>query len=105
MTELDNRILKEAQYLLSNKSTIRETAKNFGISKSTVHYDMSIKLIKINTALYNQVSKLLRNNFNIKHLRGGKSTKKLYKGKKKHPTKDEGCKNTIKPYNRHKKSL
>lgn len=69
---------KMARYLIENKSTVRETAKKFGISKSTVHKDLTDKLYKINISLHNEVSKILQVNKSERHLRGGEATKQKY---------------------------
>ena len=74
----DKRILTLANYILENQTTIRATAKAFNIPKSTVHHDLSVKLKGINQPLYNEVKKLLINNFEIKHIHGGLSTKNKY---------------------------
>ena len=65
-------------YIESTKETIRETATVFGISKSSVHLDVSKRLKKIDFSLYENVKKILENNFNQKHIRGGESTRKKY---------------------------
>ena len=67
-----------ARYLIENKSTVRETAKKFGISKSTVHKDLTDKLYKINISLYNEVAHILETNKLERHLRGGEATRKKY---------------------------
>lgn len=72
-----------AEYLYENKCTIREVAKVFGYSKSTVHNDISNKLKKSNYNLYKNVKMVLDNNFSQKHIRGGFATKMLYKNIKK----------------------
>ena len=74
----EERIIKLANYILDNQTTIRATAKVFGLAKSTVHHDLSFKLKYLNYSLYLQVKKLLENNFNIKHIHGGESTKLKY---------------------------
>lgn len=74
----DERIIELANYILDNKSTIRATAKVFNIPKSTVHHDLSVKLKYINYSLYLEVKKLLEENFNVKHIHGGESTKLKY---------------------------
>ena len=79
MQNLELRVKNEAIYILKNKTTIRATAKYFCISKSTVHYDLSTRLKKINLHLYKKVEKLLKNNFNLRHIRGGNATKNKYK--------------------------
>ena len=63
-----------ANYILEKNTTIRATAKEFGIPKSTVHHDLSIKLKYINYPLYKEVQKLMDENFKIKHIHGGEST-------------------------------
>lgn len=75
----EERIVTLANYILENNSTIRATANNFQIPKSTVHHDLSTKLKYINYSLYLQVKDLLKNNFEIKHIHGGESTKLKYK--------------------------
>ena len=71
-----------ASYMLEKKCTIRECAKHFGISKSTVHLDVSVRLRKINKDLYSQVKELLEYHREVRHLRGGMATKEKYKSKK-----------------------
>ncbi len=75
---IEDRILEEANYILDTKSTIRQTAEKFGVSKSTVHLDMSGRLIKIDSYLYYRVRDILEYNFSVRHLRGGESTKRRY---------------------------
>ena len=72
------RTIKYARYIVDNKSTIRATAKNFGVAKSTVHYDLSKRLPSYNEYLYLQVKKVLQINFDEKHIRGGMATKQKY---------------------------
>ena len=74
----NKRVIDFANYIISNKSTIRQTALYFGYSKSTVHNDIQKKLKKINLSLYQNVRKILKNNFEQKHIRGGESTKQKY---------------------------
>ena len=69
---------KLALYIIENKTTVRETAKKFGISKSTVHKDVTEKLSKINTKLFLEVEKILQINKQERHLRGGEATKRKY---------------------------
>ncbi len=75
---IKDRIIKEAKFMLENKSTVRETSKIFGVSKSTVHYDISNKLKEIDFGLYEDIKKLLEYNKSIRHVRGGNSTKSKY---------------------------
>lgn len=74
----DESITNLAEYILENKTTIRATAQHFEIPKSTVHYYLSSKLKYINYGLYLKVKKLLDQNFSIKHIHGGQSTKMKY---------------------------
>lgn len=67
-----------ARYLIEQKSTVRSTAAAFGISKSTVHKDISKRLPKIDPALYAQAEMILNINKSERHLRGGKATKLKY---------------------------
>ena len=70
-----------ALYLIKNKTTVRQTAKEFGISKSTVHKDITEKLSKINFTLFEEVEKILKINKQERHIRGGEATKRKYKTK------------------------
>jgi len=71
-----------AIYIINNSCTIRECARAFNISKSTVHNDLSKKLRKSNKFLYYKVYEILTKNFNEKHVRGGNCTKLKYYGLK-----------------------
>ena len=64
--------------MLENKTTVRATAKKFGISKSTVHKDITYKLKNTNKELYTQVQELLAINKNERHIRGGEATKQKF---------------------------
>lgn len=75
---LNDRAKLLGAYICENHSTIRKAAKEFCLSKSTVHIDVSKRLKKINPILYSRVNKILLENFNEKHIRGGESTKKKY---------------------------
>ena len=68
-----------AAYLVENKSTVRAVAAHFGISKSTVHKDITQHLKQINRPLYDQAKAVLEQNKKERHLRGGEATKKKYK--------------------------
>lgn len=76
---LDDRAICFGNYILSNKTTIRQTAKYFGLSKSTVHNDLSKRLKCANFTLYKEVYKVLRQNFALKNIRGGEATRRKYK--------------------------
>ena len=69
-----------AQYIIENRATVRAAAKQFGISKSTVHKDLSERLPAFNRALYRQVKEVLEENKAERHIRGGIATRKKYKG-------------------------
>ena len=68
------------EHIAKNSATIRATAKKFGVSKSTVHKDVSVRLKKLNHFLYRQVQKVLEVNKKERHIRGGIATRKKYKG-------------------------
>lgn len=73
------RVIDEANYILDTKKTIREIAKIFNVSKSTVHKDLHERLIDIDYKLYEEVDSILKYHIDIRHIRGGESTKKKYK--------------------------
>ena len=68
--------------IIESKATVRSTAKKFGVSKSTVHKDVSQRLKVLNPALYRQVREILDTNKSERHIRGGLATKKKYLQKK-----------------------
>ena len=67
-----------ARYIIETKDTVRSTAKKFGVSKSTVHKDVSDRLLKINPILAKEVREILDENKAERHLRGGMATKLKY---------------------------
>ena len=67
-----------AEYVIDTKSTVRGTAQHFGISKSTVHKDLSQKLKYLNPRLYEDVKEILELNKSERHLRGGEATRQKY---------------------------
>jgi putative DeoR family transcriptional regulator (stage III sporulation protein D) len=67
-----------AYYIIENKTTVRAAAKKFGISKSTVHKDVTERLAKIKPALANEVKLVLEENKAERHIRGGQATKAKY---------------------------
>lgn len=67
-----------AEYLIINKATVRETAYKYGISKSTVHKDITEKLKNINKGLYDEAKEILNINKSERHIRGGEATKLKY---------------------------
>ena len=74
----DERVIKMANLMVDGNRTVREVAKIVGYSKSTVHNDLTNKLINIDYELYLNVKKLLEYNKKIRHLRGGEATKLKY---------------------------
>ena len=74
-----DRCIKLAEYLIDNNSTVRATAKYFGISKSTVHKDIAEKLPHIQIDLYRKAKAVLEKNKAERHIRGGQATKDKYK--------------------------
>ena len=75
---IEERAINLAQYIIDSKDTVRGTAKKFGISKSTVHKDVSERLLKINPALAHEVRLILDENKAERHIRGGMATKLKY---------------------------
>lgn len=78
---IDARACQLAVYMIENRGTVRSAAKAFGISKSTVHKDLSVRLPKLDQILYQQVRSLLDENKSQRHLRGGQATKIKYLSK------------------------
>lgn len=72
------RVINEANYMLETKKTVREIAGVFNVSKSTVHKDLHERLHDIDQALFYKVDEILKYHINIRHIRGGQSTKKKY---------------------------
>lgn len=77
---VEERAVELGQYIIESKATVRSTAKKFGVSKSTVHKDVSERLKYVNPQLYNQVKAVLEINKAQRHIRGGMATRKKYKG-------------------------
>ena len=76
---ITKRILNEAKFMLNTKKTIRDIAKVFNISKSTVHKDLHERLLEIDSNLYYKIDSILKYHIDIRHIRGGEATKKKYK--------------------------
>ena len=79
---MEERAERLAQYIIENRTTVRAAAQKFGISKSTVHKDISERLPQFNRALYLQVKEVLDVNKAQRHIRGGMATKKKYQAMK-----------------------
>ncbi len=80
-TNIEERACDLAEYIIEHKATVRSAASQFGISKSTVHKDLTDRLPRVNPALYKQVRQLLDLNKAERHIRGGLATRKKYTGK------------------------
>lgn len=80
---IEERTIELANYIIDHKCTVREAAKKFGISKSTVHKDMTERLSKINQLLAGQVRQILLENKQERHIRGGYATREKYRHQKK----------------------
>lgn len=74
----EERAVLLAQYIIEKEATVRQTAAKFGISKSTVHKDITGRLEHLNHALYEQVQIILCKNKNERHIRGGLATRAKY---------------------------
>lgn len=81
-TNIEERACDLAVYIIENKATVRAAATHFGISKSTVHKDLTDRLPHLNPSLYRQVRQLLDINKAERHIRGGLATRRKYKGEK-----------------------
>lgn len=79
---IDTRACELAVYMIETGATVRSAAKHFGISKSTVHKDLSQRLPRINKILYSKVRHVLDENKAQRHIRGGIATRKKYLGEK-----------------------
>lgn len=77
---IEQRACDLAVYIIENRATVRAAAKQFGISKSTVHKDLSERLPHCNRALYQQVKVILEQNKAERHIRGGLATRRKYRG-------------------------
>ena len=77
---MEERAERLAQYIIENRTTVRAAAQKFGISKSTVHKDISERLPQFNRVLYQQVKEVLEVNKAQRHIRGGLATRKKYRG-------------------------
>ncbi|MDQ0160507.1 sporulation transcriptional regulator SpoIIID [Alkalibacillus sp. S2W] len=78
---IKERTIKIAEHLLETRQTVRVIAKSFGVSKSTVHKDLTERLPTINPVLAKEVEYVLHYHKSIRHLRGGEATKKKYSEK------------------------
>ncbi len=77
--DYEERAIELGRYITQSKSTVRAAAKKFGVSKSTVHSDITTKLKRIDPELYSEVRKVLDINKEERHIRGGIATREKYK--------------------------
>lgn len=75
---VEERAITLGEYIVSNNATVRETAKKFSVSKSTVHKDVTERLVKLNRPLSEEVRTVLDKNKAERHVRGGEATKRKY---------------------------
>lgn len=75
---IEQRAVEIAHYIIENNATVRQTAKKFGISKSTVHKDVTERLSQINPSLASSTRKVLDLNKSERHIRGGMATREKY---------------------------
>lgn len=80
---IEERAIEIANYIIQNNATVRQAAKQFGVSKSTVHVDVGVRIGYINPSLAKEVRKVLEQNKCERHIRGGLATKEKYLRKNK----------------------
>ena len=78
---IEERACELAVYMIESGATVRAAARRFGISKSTVHKDLTVRLARYNPTLYQKVRLVLEENKAQRHIRGGIATREKYKGK------------------------
>ena len=75
---IEERAIEIANYIIENNATVRQAAKHFGISKSTVHKDVTERLCLINASMAHETRKVLEVNKSERHIRGGMATREKY---------------------------
>ena len=75
---IEERAMEIARYIIDNNTTVRQAAKHFGISKSTVHKDVTERLVQVNPSLAQEARKILDVNKSERHIRGGLATREKY---------------------------
>ena len=80
--DIEQRAKELALYIIENNATVRQAARRFGVSKSTVHKDMTERLEQTDRLLYQRVRAVLEQNKAERHIRGGNATRRKYKGDK-----------------------
>ena len=77
--DIDKRVILFADYIIETRSTVRKTAQKFGISKSTVHKDVAVRLRSLDPDRYDAVREILNKNKAERHIRGGNATRNKYR--------------------------
>ena len=77
-TYIEERAMEIARYIIDNNTTVRQAAKHFGISKSTVHKDVTERLVQVNPSLAAEARNVLDVNKSERHIRGGLATREKY---------------------------
>lgn len=77
--DIEKRVRSVSEYMIETKKTVREIATDYNMSKSTIHKDLTDRLLEIDKEKYKLVSEILKYHAQIRHIRGGESTKKKYK--------------------------
>lgn len=72
------RVVEEGKYIIETGKTVREMADVFNLSKSTIHKDLRERLLEVDLDMYNEVSNILQYHMDIRHIRGGESTRRKY---------------------------
>ncbi len=75
---IEERAVNIANYIIDHNATVRQTAKKFGVSKSTVHKDVTDRLVQVNASLARETRKVLDTNKSERHIRGGMATREKY---------------------------
>ena len=78
MNRIEKRVIEEANYIIDTKETVREISKRFKVSKSTVHKDLHERLKKLDKIMSKKVDEILKYHIDVRHIRGGESTKRKY---------------------------
>ena len=77
-SKIARRVMEEARHIIDTKDTVRAISNIFNVSKSTVHKDLHERLLDLDQSLYLQVDEILKYHTDVRHIRGGESTRKKY---------------------------
>ncbi len=77
-SKIARRVMEEARHIIDTKDTVRTISNIFNVSKSTVHKDLHERLLELDQAQYHQVDEILKYHTDVRHIRGGESTRKKY---------------------------